>query len=356
MGIKMKNYCSFQEELTRRNFLAGGLGLAVGAAATSALAAAQRGAGGAARRIDVHHHMLPQRHMDAVAAARESGRPQPWSPQTSLEEMDKNDIATAIVSLVQPGVTLGTTEQARALARDCNEYGAKMVKDYPGRFGFFASVPLPDTEGSLKEIAYSLDTLKADGINLFTSFGDKYLGDKSFWPVYEELNRRGAIVYTHPTQPKCCNNMVPGVTVSTIEYATDTSRTIASVLFSGTASQFPNIRWIWSHGGGTMPFLIGRYDRLAGERKDPFFPSQPNAERPQLQKFYYELAQANHPGALKAVTEIIPLDHLLFGTDFPIWRTAESVGGVSSYTGFNDAQRHSVNRGNAERLFPRFKS
>jgi len=353
----MKTHCVFQEEITRRNFLAGALGLTVGAAVTSTLAAAQKPApGGAARRIDVHHHMLPQRHMDAVAAARESGRPQPWSPQTSLEEMDKNDIATAIVSLVQPGVTLGTTEQARSLARDCNEYGAKMVRDYPGRFGFFASIPLPDTEGSLKEAAYALDTLKADGINLFTSFGDKYLGDKSFWPVYEELNRRNAIVYTHPTQPKCCNNMVPGVTVSTIEYATDTSRTIASVLFSGTAAQFPNIRWIWSHGGGTMPFLIGRYDRLAGERKDPWAPNTPNAERPQLQKFYYELAQANHPGALEAVTEIIPLTQLLFGTDFPIWRTAESVGGVSTYKGFNDTQRHAVNRGNAERLFPKFKA
>src|SRR5207244_3029336 len=93
--------------------------------------------GGTARRIDVHHHMLPQRHMDAVAAARESGRPQPWSPQTSLEEMDKNDIATAIVSLVQPGVTLGTTEQARSLARDCNEYGAKMVQTHPGQRAFF---------------------------------------------------------------------------------------------------------------------------------------------------------------------------------------------------------------------------
>src|SRR5207244_6060540 len=221
----------------------------------------------------VHRAVPPQADTHAGAAARETGRPQPWSPAMSIDETDKNGTATAIVSLVQAGVTLGTTEQARSLARDCNEYGAKMVKDYPGRFGFFASVPLPDTEGSLKEIAYSLDTLKADGINLFTSFGDKYLGDKSFWPVYEELNRRGAIVYTHPTQPKCCNNMVPGVTVSTIEYATDTSRTIASVLFSGTAAKFSNIRWIWSHGGGTMPFLIGRYDRLAGERRDTWAPN-----------------------------------------------------------------------------------
>lgn len=349
----MKNHSAFKEEISRRNFVAGGLGLAIGAAATGPIAAAQRGGGGAARRIDVHHHMVPPKHLEAVAAARESGRTPPWSPAMSIEEMDKNQTATAIVSLVQPGVTIGTVEQARALARECNEYGARMVKDYPGRFGFFAVIPLTDTEGSLREAAYAMDTLKADGIQLFTSFGDKYLGDKSFEPVYEELNRRNAIVYTHPTQPKCCTGLVPGVTVSTIEYATDSSRTIASVVFSGTAAKYPNIRWIWSHGGGTMPFLIGRYDRLAGDSKEPFLA---NGVRPQLQKFYYELAQANHPGALDAVTEIIPITQLLFGTDYPIWRTAESVGGVTNYKEFNDAQRLAVNRGNAERLFPKLKS
>jgi 6-methylsalicylate decarboxylase len=349
----MKTSSNFQEEITRRNFLAGGIGLAAGVAATGSLGLAAQGPAGGARRIDVHHHMVPPKHLEAVAAARESGRTPPWSPAMSIEEMDKNGTATAIVSLVQPGVTIGTVEQARTLARECNEYGAKMVKDHPGRFGFFAVIPLTDTEGSLKEIAYAMDTLKADGIQLFTSFGEKYLGDASFHPVYEELNRRNAIVYTHPTQPKCCTGLIKEVTVSTIEYATDSSRTIASMLFTGTAAKFPNVRWIWSHGGGTMPFLIGRYDRLAGERKDPF---NPNGIRPQLQKFYYEVAQANHPGALAAVTEIIPVTQLLFGTDYPIWRTAESVNGVSTYKGFNDAQRLAVNRGNAERLFPRLKS
>ena len=297
--------------------------------------------------------MIPPKHLEAIVAQRESGRTPPWSPAMSIEEMDKNDIATAIVSLVQPGVTIGTVEQARGLSRECNEYGARMVKDYPGRFGFFASIPLTDTEGSLRETAYAMDTLKADGINLFTSFGDKYLGDKSFEPVYEELNRRNAIVYVHPTQPKCCTGLVPGVTVSTIEYATDSSRTIASVMFSGTAAKFPNIRWIFSHGGGTMPFLIGRYERLAGERKDPYLPG---GAVPQLTKFHYEIAQANHPGALDAITEIIPITQLLFGTDYPIWRTAESVGGLTGYKEFNDAQRHAVNRGNAERLIPRLKT
>ncbi len=271
----------------------------------------------------------------------------------SIEEMDKNGIATSITSLVQPGVWLGSIENSRRLARDCNEYGAKMVADHRGRFGFFAAIPLPDTEGSLREIAYGMDTLKADGIGLMTSFDDKYLGDKAFEPVYQELNRRQAIVYVHPTQPKCCTGLVPGVTVSTIEYATDSTRTIASLMYSGAAARFPNIRFIFSHGGGTVPFLLGRFERLAIERKDPWLK---DGAAPQLKKFYYEIAQANHPGALSALMELVPLSNVLFGTDYPLRPASEAVEGLTGYKPFNDAQRRAINRENAERLVPRLKA
>src|SRR6516225_2722743 len=257
--------CIRSAHLTRRSFLAGAVGATIGAATSQ-----RRGGLSAARRVDFHHHFVPPRHLEAILAQRESGRTPPWSPEMSIEEMDKNGIATSIVSLVQPGVWLGGIENSRRLARDCNEYGAKMVADHRGRFGLFAAIPLPDAQGSLGEIEYAMDKLKADGIGLMTSFEDKYLGDKAFEPVYEELNRRQAIVYVHPTQQKCCTGLVPGVTVSTIEYATDSTRTIASVMFSGTAAKFPNIRWIFSHGGGTVPFLLGRFERLAIERKDPY--------------------------------------------------------------------------------------
>ena len=198
-----------------------------------------------------------------------------------------------------------------------------------------------------------MDTLKADGIGLMTSFDDKYLGDKAFEPVYEELNRRQAIVYVHPTQPKCCTGLVPGVTVSTIEYATDSTRTIASVMFSGTAAKFPNIRWVFSHGGGTLPFLLGRFERLAIERKDPYLK---DGAAPQLKKFYYEIAQANHPGALDALMELIPLSNVLFGTDYPLRPASEAVEGLTKYSKFTDAQRRIINRENAERLVPRLKA
>ena len=295
---------------------------------------------------------MPPHHLEAILAQRESGRTPPWSPELSIAEMERNGIATAICSLVQPGVWLGSgVEAARTLARECNEYGARMVADHRGRFGLFGVIPLPDVEGSLREIEYALDTLKADGINLFTSFEKKYLGDEAFGPVYEELNRRRTLVYVHPTQPVCCMGLVPGVTVSTIEYATDTSRTIASLVYSGMSTRFPDIRWIFSHGGGTMPFLLGRFERLASEKKDPWLK---NGAAPLLRKFHYEIAQANHPGALDALMRLAPIDHVLFGSDYPLRPASEAVEGVTAYS-FTDAERRAIDRDNAERLVPRLR-
>jgi 6-methylsalicylate decarboxylase len=337
-----------------RGFASLGLGAAIAAGVVSSRSSAQAPAV-APSRIDVHHHFIPKFHIDAMMAPgrRVGGPPPSWSPALSLEEMDKSGIATSILSVVQPGVWYGdNVDEARRLARELNEYGAKMVKDHPGRFGLFACLAPPDVEGSLKEIEYAFDTLKADGIGLLTSYKDRYLGDPSFAPIYEELNRRKAVVYVHPTTPDCCRGLVPGIPPGSIEYATDSTRTIAHLVFSGTAMKFPDVRWIFSHSGGTLPFLTGRFIRLAEEKKDARLPNGP---LPEFQKFHYELAQGNTPGQIAALLKMVPISQIMYGTDYPFRPGAEVNEAIAAY-GFNRADIPAIERDNALKLLPRVKA
>jgi predicted TIM-barrel fold metal-dependent hydrolase len=334
-------------DLGRRRFLTGGiaaLGLGSFTAAPAALAQAPT----AKTRIDVHHHFVPPFHAEVMATRRSGGRPPRWSVQMSLDEMDQSGIATAVVSLVQPASWFADdVPLSRQLQRSCNEFAAKMVQDRPGRFGQFATLSPVDVEHSLKEIEYSLDTLKADGVSVMTSYGDKYLGDPSFAPVFEELNRRKALVYVHPTTPACCANLVPGIPASAIEFATDSTRAIAQLVFGGTVAKNPDIRWIVSHSGGTLPFLIDRFTRLAQDRKlaDPM---------PAFRKLYYELAQGNSPGQIAALLKMVPISQLLYGTDYPLRRSAEVNAGITDY-GFSADDIRSIEREAALKLMPRLQ-
>ncbi len=305
-------------------------------------------------RIDVHHHFLAPSHREILARNRGGAALPNWTVEGSLADMDKSGIATAMLSIMQPGVWFGDVEQSRKLARGCNEFAAKLVQDHRGRFGMFACIAPPDVDGSLREIEYALDTLKADGIALLTSYHDQYLGDPAFLPVFEELNRRKAVVYVHPTTPDCCRALIKGIPPSTIEYATDTTRTISSLIFGqgGTAFTCPGIRFIWSHSGGTLPFLTGRLIRLASERKDARMPDGPI---PILQRFFYEVAQGNTPGQLAALMKLVSVSQVMFGTDYPFRPGQEAVDGVANY-GFSVADRHAIESGNAHKLLARLKA
>ncbi len=311
---------------------------------------ADRAAGlGGPQRIDVHHHIVPPAYL-AEIASRRMGSAARWTPELSIEDMDKNGIAKSVLSLIQPGVWFGDAVEARRLAREANLYGAAVAGDYPGRFGLFATIPLPDTDGSLREIEYGLDVLKADGIGLMTSYGDKYLGDPLFAPVWQELDRRKAVVYTHPLAPECCKNPLPGISAAAIEYATDTTRTIASLVFSGAAARYPGIRWIFSHGGGTMPFLLSRFtheEKIIKNREEVL----PKGVVHELKKFHYDTAQANHPGALAALTKLVSVSQVLYGTDFPFRDGADVNAGLAAYR-FKPKDLRAIERDNALRLMP----
>jgi len=339
---------------SRRGFLTG-LG-AIGAAAL--LPGCQTGAstmaGAKPHRIDIHHHIVPPKYAADLAKLGGGGAPK-WSPQMSLDDMDANGIATSVVALMQPGAYFNNAETDRRLARESNEYAAQMARDYPGRFGSFATLPLMDTQGSLREIEYAFDTLKADGIGLMTSYSTKYLGDPQFWPIWEELNRRKAVIYTHPLSPACCRNPIAGLPPSAIEFATDTTRTISSLLFGGAANKFPDIRWIWSHSGGTMPFLWARFTRQEVDMKEKAREVLPNGVLSEVKRFYYDTAQGHHEGAIAALRALVAPSQIMFGSDFP-YRKGEDVRIGLSERSFSGAERTAIDRGNALRIMPRLRT
>jgi len=347
--------------LDRRAFI-GGLA-ATGVAGTQYLspALAQPAAAGQAKgeakphRIDVHHHFSPPQWI-AEVKGRELLQPANvnWTPAKSIEDMDKGAVAAAMISITNPGLWFGDKETTRRIARECNEYGAKLVQQHPTRFGLFAALPLPDVDATLKEIEYAFDTLKADGAHFMTSYGDTWLGNAAYTPVMAELNRRKAVVHVHPTAANCCKNLVPDVSSGIMEYGTDTTRAMLGVLFSGTAVRFPDIRYIWSHAGGTAPFLAGRIDRATRNLKERE-QRLPNGAMPEMKKFYYDTAGAANPGAMASLLKLVTSANVLFGTDFPPGGTSRDVAKALAELGLGltDADLRAIDRDNAVRLLPR---
>jgi predicted TIM-barrel fold metal-dependent hydrolase len=340
----------------RRRFLTGVAALGAGAVLGSRKSAAQSPTAAAAKRIDVHHHISPPGFIAEITGRRTGQLPlMKWTPQQSIDDMDQGGVATAILSVSEPSVFFGNYNAAAALARETNDYGAKVIADFPGRFGMFGTLPLPDVPGSLREIEYVLDTLKFDGVCMMTDYEGKFLGDPAFTPVMEELNRRKAIVYTHPFRNECCRNLVPDVFEPIIELGTDTTRTVASLLFSGAAAKFPDIKFIFSHGGGTLPFLVQRFQFLPTVRKD-LQARLPEGVMHYLQQFYYDTASASTVYPLASLMKLVPSSQVVFGTDFP-FLTAKATAGELHETGlFSAADLQAIDRGNAERLMPKYRA
>jgi predicted TIM-barrel fold metal-dependent hydrolase len=331
---------------TRRNFLAGAA-FAAGAALSGPAWPQAKGAG----LIDVHHHLAPPAYIPELVKRNTNQRPLiEWTPEKTLETMDQAGISTSILSISEPGVWFGDDAEARRIARETNDWGAALMQRYPGKFGLFASLPIPDIDASLKEIAYAYDTLKADGICMMTSYGGKYLGDASMKPVMEELNRRRAIVFTHPVKADCCRNLVPGIGENLIELATDTARAIASLMFSGTLAQYPDIKFIFSHAGGTLPSLTGRL--LAQAASPEGKKAVPDGPVAAMRKLYYDTANAANPWAMAPLLKLVPVSQIVYGSDFPFRSPKDTAAGMREL-GFSAADLQAIERGNAVRLLPR---
>jgi predicted TIM-barrel fold metal-dependent hydrolase len=311
-------------------------------------------------RIDVHHHILPPEYVQALAdigITESAGIPLPdWNAENALDVMDRLGIKTAITSISYPGVYFGDIAFARDLARRCNEISARLISDHSQRFGAFAVLPLPDVKASLLELEYALDTLRLDGVTLLSSIGKEYLGDLSFDALHSELNRRRAVVFVHPAVPP--GSDVPKLILppSLIEFTFDTTRAAASLLFSGTLERYPDIRFILSHAGGTVPYLAWRIS--LGEWLPKIGEKVPRGVITYLKSLYYDTALSTSSYTLRSLQELIDISHIVFGSDYPFLPeplVAATISDFQSYVGFTGQDRGVIEWGNALSLFPRLR-
>jgi predicted TIM-barrel fold metal-dependent hydrolase len=365
------------DRLSRRRVLAWLAASGAGAALAPRRSWSQENSPAAGGVIDVHHHIYPPHYTRANLARLLADAPLDpastylnWTPEQTIDEMDRNGVAAAVTSITSPGIWFGNNADGRHWARECNEYGARLASDHPGRFGMFAAIPLPDTSGSLHEIAYALDILKLDGIGLLTNYNGRYLGDAAFAPVFDELNRRQAVVFVHPILTSCCRTpprpsagqlgAAPAVNQPLDKLRpwagpTDTTITITSLLYSGTLARCPDIRFIFAHGGGTLPMVI---NRINGNAAHGFTPERraeimPHGLTFEVQKLYFDIAGViNNPAALAADWKMAPMSQFMFGSDHPFGPLTQTS--LLEKLDLPADALAVLRRDNALRLFPRF--
>jgi predicted TIM-barrel fold metal-dependent hydrolase len=354
---------------SRRDFLAGwgtlaagALGVALAGASTSRAQSSSSKLMAPRRIIDVHHHIMPpfyihEHRRDQLKVGPGITQIFEWIPEQAIERMDASGVAASILSISTPGPWFGQKEEGRRLSRQINDYAAKMRETYPGRFGLFAAIPLPDTEGSMKEIEYAFDTLKADGIGLMTSYDSLPVGSREFAPVFDELNRRKAIVFLHRTVASCCMNLrgLPGDK----EFIIDDLRALNSLLTGGTLARCPDLRLIHAHGDKTLPWVAhhigagGGGEGRGGGRGNPAY--APQGVLHELQKIYVDTA-GNSQDTMDDMRELGMMDQIMFGTDNPYGGSDAVRENLNRLMGFQLTQDEldAIGRGTALKLLPKF--
>lgn len=316
--------------------------------------------GCACGRIDVHQHFLPDVYVQALKKAGlktvDGGMPIPaWSAAAAIEMMDRQQIATAMISLSSPSTHFLEPAKRRPLVRQVNEAGAALVAAHPDRFGFFATLPMPDVAASLAEMRHAFDVLGVDGVILETNIDGTYLGAPAFAPIFAELNRRKATLFLHPTSPACFEAVGLGRPAPMLEFPLDTTRTLVDLLYSRTLQSHPDIKVIVPHGGAALPALAAR---IAAFANLPFINPRPTSEAEvfeTLARLYYDVALSGHPVAYAGLRRLAPISQILFGSDWPftpevgVARNIHQLAGA----GLGGADMRALARENAERLFPR---
>ncbi|MEZ5644950.1 MAG: amidohydrolase family protein [Burkholderiaceae bacterium] len=303
-------------------------------------------------RIDTHHHIVPPFYaswLQSRGIQAAGGRLLPeWSVDGALDLMDSAGIGSGIFSVSTPGVHLGDDGEAREMARATNEFMAHVVRSQsPGRFGFFAVLPLPEVEAAVAEARYALDVLGADGVMLLASIRGTYLGDPAWEPLMDELGRRGTVVFVHPSELQ--GPEVPGIPPFAADFLLDTTRAAIRLAQSGVLERYPDMKIVLSHAGGFLPFAAERVARICS----PDGSNEAGIAR--LRRFWFDTALSSSPYALPSLLAFADPGQITFGSDWPFApkeRSLHFAALLDSYP-LTDAQRHAIHRGNAERLFPR---
>jgi predicted TIM-barrel fold metal-dependent hydrolase len=308
--------------------------------------------------VDVHHHILPDFFWQATNGDHGvvgGVRPPPWSVEDAVAFLDEAGIDVAITSISTPGVHMGDDAAARALARRCNELAAELVRARPDRFGMFACLPLPDVDGAFEELTYALDVLRADGVVLFSNARGVYLGDRRFASLFDELERRRAVVFVHPTASPDPAAHQLGLPDSLIDFTADTTRAVAQLHYGGTFARTPNVRYIFSHAGGTIPYLASRF-AIVDEMGVIAGGDERGTAAEAFRRLYWDTALSWRDPVLRMLRSVAGIDHVLFGSDFPYLRRDMATGCVreiAQSSELSETERDAVLGGNALTLFPR---
>jgi predicted TIM-barrel fold metal-dependent hydrolase len=311
--------------------------------------------------VDVHAHFLTDRYIEEATATghvKPDGAPgwADWSARQHLELMDQWGIATSVLSISSPGVSFGSPEANRSLARHINETGAELRRAHPERFGHFASLPLTDIDDALAELEYALGQLGADGVTVESNLGGKYLGNPHFAPLLAELDRRATPVFVHPTSPPNAEDVTLGLPAAVLEFPFDTTRAVADLGLHGRFASHPHIPWIFTHGGGALPLLTERLEFFRSAFAGPGDTTTPLTE--QVAGLWFDMAGTPFPLQIPALARAFGSEHVLYGSDYcwtPPSLVAPQLASLKSAPQPEGDTWRALTTRNAQRLFPRLK-